>query len=464
MKKISMLAIPAVAIIASLAACNDSSTIGSSIVQDRVQVIVDSAFTVTGRSVSTEKVQSRTVSQLIGLIDAPGYGKLSSDVVMQFMPSSQLDTNLTKASDIDSLVMYMYMSTGEYVGDSIVPMGFDVYRLTKNLPSPIYSNFDPEGYYDATQPLATKIYNISNESLKLGGDTVYATGVELSVKLPRTLAVELFDAYKTHPEYYQSPSAFVNNVFKGLYVKNSFGSGRLMRTTTTLMSMYYHYYDQENDSTIYGSGNYFAVTPEVISNNDIAFQISPALQQRIDAGSQIVAAPVGMELTIKFPAVEIMNSYKSSNSSLSVLNTVSFAIPASVISNEFKFGVPNYLLMVLAKDREEFFAKNQLPDNKTSFYATYDSNTGQYTFGDMRDYINLLLEKSSVSEEDYTFNLVPVMATFESNSNSSYYYYYGTQQQTLATITPYMSAPVMSELFLDKAKIKLTYSTQSIEK
>lgn len=463
MKKISMIAIPVVALLSSLAACNETSTIGSSIVQDRVRIVVDSTFNVTGHSVSTEKVMSRTVSQLLGLIDAPGYGRLSSDVVTQFMPSVRLDSNLTKASDIDSLVMYMYMADGEYVGDSIAPMGFEVYRLTRNLPSPIFSDFNPDGYYDASAPLASKIYNISKQSLSLSGDTVYSNGVELSVKMPHALATELYDAYKAHPEYYISPSAFIDNVFKGVYVKNSFGSGRLIRTSTTMMSLFYHY--TEDDSVIYRSGNYFAVTPEVVSNNDIDYEISPALQSRIDDGAQIVAAPVGMELKVRFPAPELIASYRSGNSRLSVLNSVTFTVPAARIANDFNFGAPGYLLLVLSKDREQFFAKNQLPDSKTSFYATYDSNTGMYTFGDMRDYLVGLLEKDNVTEDDYTFNILPVSVTFDTNSSSSYYYYYyGTQQQTLSTITPYVASPVMSELFLDKAKVKLTYSTQTVEK
>lgn len=460
-----MIAIPVVALLSSMAACNESSTIGSSIVQDKVQIVVDSAFTVSGRSVSTEKVMSRTVSQLLGLIDAPGYGRLESDIVTQFMPSVRLDSNLTKASDIDSLVMFMYMAAGEYVGDSVAPMGYEVYRLTKNLPSPIFSDFNPDGYYDSTQPLASKIYNVSNRSLSLSGDTVFSTGVELSVKMPQSLAVELYDAYKAHPEYYSSPSAFIDNVFKGVYVKNSFGSGRLIRTSTTMMSLFYHYYDEENDSTIYCSGNYFAVTPEVVSNNDIAYEVSPALQARIDDGAQIVAAPVGMELKVRFPAPELMASYRSGNANLSVLNSVTFTVPATQVANDFDFGAPSYLLLVLAKDRDQFFAKNQLPDSKTSFYATYDSTTGMYTFGDMRDFLVDLLSKETVTEDDYTFNILPVSVTFDTSSSSSYYYYYyGTQQETLSTITPYVASPVMAELFLDRAQVKLTYSTQTVEK
>lgn len=37
----------------------------------------------------------------------------------------------------------MQMTNGCYTGDSVIPMGLKVYPLTKALPSPIYSNFDP---------------------------------------------------------------------------------------------------------------------------------------------------------------------------------------------------------------------------------------------------------------------------------------------------------------------------------
>lgn len=463
MKKLSVMAIPMMALIAALGACDKTSTIGSSIVQDRIGVVVDSSFTVTGYSIPIEKVQSRTVSQLLGEINAPGYGRLSSDVVMQFMPSAQLDSNLVSAADIDSMVMYMYMSAGEYVGDSIAPMGLNVYRLTQNLPSPIYSDFNPDGYYNPSAPLAKKIYNISNESLKLAGDTVFDGGVEISMKMPQDLAVELYDAYKKNPNDYLSPTSFIDNVFKGVYVKNSFGSGRLIRTSSTMMTFYYHYYDAEEDSTYYKSGNYFAVTPEVINNNDIAFEISPQLQARIDEGQQIIAAPVGMELKVRFPAPEVIASYKASQANISVLNSVSFTVPASEVTNDFGFTVPTYILLVLSKDRDTFFAKNQLPDNETSFYATYDSTTGTYSFGDMRAYFIDLLSKDTITEEDYTFNIVPVSATFETSSSSSYYsYYYGTTS-TLATLIPYMASPVMARLYLEDAKVKLTYSTQTVD-
>ena len=57
------------AAISSLAflACEEGSSIGSSIVSDQVEIVIDSAFTVTGHSVPVESVVSRSESQLLGL-------------------------------------------------------------------------------------------------------------------------------------------------------------------------------------------------------------------------------------------------------------------------------------------------------------------------------------------------------------------------------------------------------------
>ena len=172
-----------------ISSCDDNeSNIGSSIIEDRISITVDSTFTITGRSVANSAVQSRTLLQLLGRIDAAGYGALSSDVVTQFMPS-------------------------------ITPMGIEVYRLNRDLPSPIFSNFDPAGYYDPSQKIGSLIYNAStlgeSDSLK---NASYHT---ISVNLPRELAQEFFTAYKNDPSSFSSPSSFINRVFKGIYIRNS---------------------------------------------------------------------------------------------------------------------------------------------------------------------------------------------------------------------------------------------------
>lgn len=454
LKAKSLLAMAATACLA-IYSCNDTSEIGNSIVQDKIAVTVDSTFTVTGQSKLIERIQSRTTSHLLGRISAKGYGSLQSDVVTQFMPSSELSTVGTDVNDIDSLVLYMLVRSGEFVGDSLAPMGLDVYRLNKTLPSPIYSDFDPEGYYDPT-PLASTIYNVAAQS----ADTVTSAGVEIKVRMPLELGKELYGAYLRDPAAFSTPTAFADKVFKGIYIKNSFGSGRLVRVTSTLMSMYYKTHGENNDTIINKVGHYFAVTPEIITNNDIKVNVSDELMKRVDNGEALVMGPAGIETQIRFPAPEIIASYNSSASKIKVLNTVTFSVPGEKIDNSGDFAMPMYLLLVLSKEKDNFFANNSLPDNKTSFYATYSSSTGTFDFGDMRTYVQSLIDKGDITEEDYTFSIVPVSAAFETNNNN---YYYGTTSQTLSMLTPYAASPALGKLNLDKAEIKLTYSTQTVD-
>ncbi|MDE6403733.1 MAG: DUF4270 domain-containing protein, partial [Muribaculaceae bacterium] len=114
---LSALAVAAVAV----TSCDNSDEIGASIITDDISIVTVDDFTLTGKCVKNEKVQSRTTMQLIGSIDAGEYGALYSDFVTQFMPAS---TIVTEGVVVDGLTLRMAIpkSTG-YVGDTIVPMG-----------------------------------------------------------------------------------------------------------------------------------------------------------------------------------------------------------------------------------------------------------------------------------------------------------------------------------------------------
>ena len=83
MKK-SLILIGVAGALASLGSCENDSQVGQSIVQDEVKVLVDSAFSISGESVEIEKVQSRTIAQLLGRIEAKGYGMLESSIAVSY--------------------------------------------------------------------------------------------------------------------------------------------------------------------------------------------------------------------------------------------------------------------------------------------------------------------------------------------------------------------------------------------
>lgn len=456
-----MIATGVLAVSMALNGCDKSSTIGGDLVSHEVTIIVDSSFTVTGQSVRTEAVLSRTVTQLMGVIDVPEFGYMRSDVVTQFMPASAIDTTGVSTADIDSVKMVMLVNTNGFVGDSLALMGIEIYPLIKQLTTPMYSNFNPEGYYDANTLLGSTVYNLAKESLpkKLQGQSYYT----LNVDLPIELGHKFFNEYVEHPSTYASPTAF-SKFFPGVYMRNSYGSGRMTRIGNTTIQMYYHQNtvnDNGNDTTIYKTGSYFAVTPEIITNNDIELTLSDDVEQRVKGGESILLAPAGLEVEFVFPGREIISSYeKGTAGGLGVVNRLTLSLPVETIENQYDITAPSDVLMVLKKDRDSFFLENKLPDDVTSFRATLTktgANSYAYVFPNMRQYLLDLMSKETVTDEDVTFMLVPVTATEESNSD-----YYGGSSLTLTAITPYITEPKMCKIVFNNAKINFVYSIQEV--
>lgn len=455
----------AVALLAAFTACDDTtSTIGSALTSGNVEIMVDSDFTITGHAVPLTAIRPKTTEQLIGALDIPGYGILRSDFVGQFLPATELDSKYTP-ENVDSIVLTMRYARGAFIGDSLLPQAITLYQLNQPIAATIGSDFDPEDYYDHT-PLASTIFNAS--TLNESEDDQAATYRDIKIKLPDQLGRDLFQAYLDNPSNYEDGRVFAKNVFAGIYAKNTFGSGRLTNVSVCGITLHMHRIytplGETEPDTAYLNPLYYLITPEVVSTNLLQYKMSKKLEDMLAQDKTPLIAPLGADIEFEFPTPEIIKRYNAAKDGLSIVNTLSLSIPADSIETGFGVTPPPYVLMVLKKDREEFFSKNKLADNVTSFYATYNTTTNSYIFSGMRPYILEMLEKDEITPEDYTFCLVPVQVNFEDlASSSSYYsYYYGsTTSQTESEILPYLLSPVMADVKLDEAKIKFTFTLQN---
>ncbi|MBO7382657.1 MAG: DUF4270 domain-containing protein [Muribaculaceae bacterium] len=454
--KISKLAILApIAAMVAATSCEEVSPLGNSLVEDQIQIVMDSSFTATGKTVDIGNVASMTATQLLGSIDAENYGKLTSDFVAQFMPAQSLETEGVSTETIDSIKLVMTIPLEGFVGDSLTPMGLDVFKLSKQLTSPIYSDFDPTGYYSKSDLIASKVYNAtvlsrSDSIAKLKYRTV-------DVMLPRSFGQQLFQKYLDSPETYADPVTFAQ-YFPGIYVANSYGSGRIMKVAETKMQMFYRKLLKvdDKDTTIYANANYFAVTPEVLSNNNMSLTLEQNILDLEAQGKLLVVAPIGKEVELTFPTDKILEKYNELPKSVRVVNSLTFIIPAQTIANDYEIKPPAYLLMVLKSKKDEFFASRSINDDKTSFYATYDASTHSYTFSELRNYIRDMINKGTVSPEDMEFVITPVSVTTETVSGS-----YSSSTTYTTAICPYVEQPAMAILDLEKAKIKFSFTRQS---
>lgn len=462
LKKI-ILGICAIAIMMVTTSCEEDSSIGSSLKQNEVTIVEDSSFTIAGKSALSPQLDSKTITQMLGKLHVPEYGDLQCTFVTQLMPAQALSIpDSITAEDVDSIRLRFRLSNGAFTGDSLSPQRLRIYRLTKQLPADIDNNFDVTGYYDTSFPLGEKSYTASALGML---DTIFKSpSRSIWVRLPKAFALETFNAYRNHPEIFTDPNRFLE-YFPGLYVEQSFGKGLIVNITNTELVTYYHHIQKvsivENgvgvtkDSVMMDSTTLFSVSPEIISSNNIKVRFADSLRQRIDAGEPILLSPCGYNVEIDFPTKQILESLINSDYNMAVINNLVFSIPVAEIKNNYGIKPPTYLLMVKTKDLKTFFAENKVPDDVTSFWASYDSDKGIYTFTSMRQYIvDLRQSGKEITPEDYQFTIVPVSISTEETLNQSI---------VVSDCSPYIAHPSMCSLKLDEAKVKFTYSKQVIK-
>ena len=460
----------AAVLLLGLYACTDE-TIGVSITDGMSSIIEDSSFVITGHSVKNDRVQMRTSTKMLGVLQADGFGRLTAEALTSWMPVVSIDTAGTRAEWIDSCRLKLRLPyRSGFTGDSLAPMRLNVYRLNKTLPSPIYSDFDPTGYYDDSDLLASEAYSPSSGWMEVStsyvtGTSAYDTVRVISVPMPVELGRELFNTYKSDPSIFSAPKRFAS-IFPGIYITNSYGSGHVLNIKATEFDVYYHQHVQLTDTTdtIYPAKcqSYLASTPEVVSNNIIHFDIDDAITSMVNSGQAMVVAPAGYEVQVHFPIQDIIDKYRTNiGNNQSLINSLSLTLPVSVPVTEYNIQPPTYLLMVKTSKKENFINGDSLANNKDSFYAVYDAQNQQYVFSGMRDYvINIINNQGGIAtEDDFNFTITPVDVTTYSYQQS---YYTGTVT-VVTKISPMVSRPAIARLLLDKAKIKMTYSKQIVD-
>jgi len=478
MKQLPLCIGSALALLAGITACDSSDDLtmpGSALVSDQFSVVVTDTFTLNARSIPNPRVQSRTTTQLLGAIEAPAYGTLHADYVAQLFPSNSIDTT---GVALDSIKLQLVFDKGGFVGDSLAPIGFEVYPLTGMLPYPIYSNF-PEG----TDFAETGFYNPEPAADDCHGTGMF-TGAGISISdavagnkyrfayasLPKSFGQKILDAYKdpSTRNLFNNPEEFARQIFPGVYVKTTFGSGRVTRITDTRVMMYYSKSQRlaNSDGVLVDSiTRHFtyimSTAPEVVSNTNITLDMSDRITTMANAGRAVLVSPAGRDVELTFPIRNVIKAYEqSTGSSLSIVNTMTFSMPCDSITNGRGITPPTYLLMVLSKDKDKFFAANKLPDDVTSFVATLNTKTMTYDFGNMRDYLMEMIAKGdALSPEDYTFTMTPVSMVTEDSSS----YYSSASSSTLSGMSPMVAMPSMAELLPQKSKVTLTFSKQQIK-
>lgn len=451
-------------------ACDDEiSTIGSSLTQGEIEIIIDTlALEAPVKSIRGEQIDTRSTTTLVGRLQVPEYGSLTSSFVARLMCASSLNIPDTiPLSQVDSIKLLLRAPRSLVTGDSLAPQQMQVFELTKQLPADLTNQFDPTGYYDPDAPLGTRSYSLSALGMN---DSIYkkASSITIPITLPREMAQDIVRQYREDPSVFSWPSSFAE-YFPGLYVRPSFGQGAIANISSADFNIYYSYPTkvtviEDNEAVtktqmVTDSVAPFAMAPEVLSSSNITYQPSVEMEARA-ATSPVLAAPAGYNCALTFPTRTVVEKYFSNNASLTLLNNLTLSLPVDYIENDFGLTPPPYVVMVRTSELKNFFEQDQLPDDVNSFWASYSSASGSYEFTNMRGFLLPILEKgreAAMQEPDTEFTIVPVLVEQESYTDS-----YGNVQTVLVRCVPYISRPVMGALRPEDADVVLTFSYQKM--
>lgn len=140
-----------------LTSCDEHDNVGGVITPGEVTIVVDSTFTVTGRSVRVQSMDSRNGDLLLGRLYAEDFGELDAAFAGRLMPASTLSIpDSIPLEDVSGMTLRFTFDSDGFTGDTLAPQQLSVYTLTRQLPDNIDSSFDPQGYYDANKPLGDR--------------------------------------------------------------------------------------------------------------------------------------------------------------------------------------------------------------------------------------------------------------------------------------------------------------------
>lgn len=416
-----------------LASCDDTlKELGFSIQpgKDGISVGTDT-IEINAKTVMVNKIFAKTKNPVLGEYIDPIFGSIKSDYVAEFyIPEN---TKFPANAVIDSVKMNL--SFLSWVGDSLAPMRLTAYEINKTLPiSNFYTDFNPSGYYDSTQPLGSSTFSVKTSEHQHDPQS-RMTRYVMDLELP----VSLGERFLTNQDKLKDTETF-RDLFKGLYVTTTFGTGTILNVEYSLLFVHYKYPGKTtaNADTTFTGAIRLSVTPEVTQINRVQNQNNDLLTP--NDNFTYLKSPAGVNTEIVFPFSQISNMLEAQ-----ALNIATFtvqAVPETNQNEKFKLPPPSTLLLINKDSLSGFFENRRMHNNITTFYAQLDTTSYTYNFGNISTMINHYKEKNNGKLNDLTYMIIPVAATYSTSQD-----YFGQTSSTISSISNLMtpSATVISK-------------------
>lgn len=437
MKRIFSCFLLAIATLLTFTQCDDNTgSIGGSLVPENDIITAETkTFYATSNTImANDSILANTSDVYLGMYTDEESGTVfSSSFVTQFGCTEDFEFPMEGVVDDSASYTKLRLYFNEYYGDSLNAMRCEVYELDNTLQEgvPYYTNFDPEELYDVEKkPLAAKTFNVIDYNVHdtiLNSDN-YARHIE--IVLPNSIGNRFISKfYEKDAEgnivgkkYFANSEVFINDIFKGIYVKCVQGDGTILKIYRARIDVGFKRLIKSSSGALdsiqalsapFYSGKEVLQTNK-FDNNDL----KPLLDEK---EYTYIKTPAGLFTEVKLPICELVENCDTINSAKMVFTRYN----EEGGSMNSAHGT---LLMVRKADMYKFFLKNKLSDGETSYLTSFVNSSNEYVFGNIanlfkhcyREYTEGVQKDSDWETKNPDWDkvvLIPVTTTEDSNGS-----------------------------------------------
>ena len=421
----------------AMTSCDDNTDMVGNSLSNKVDkfAIITDTFLVNTRSITVDSVLSRNSYTYIGHVKDPETNTyVTSNFATEFGVSESFDgsTLLPKLDSIvskdanglvyaDSCFFNIYFNA--FKGDTLNPMKLTAHELAKPIAEgrDYYSSFSPEkeGYL-RTGPQAIvkdKVYTFQG---LITTDSVKAVSIPLNDKYVdkegneySNLGTYLMRKYYEDSENFRNSYNFINRVFPGFFVKSTSGIGTMGEVLIT--GLQFHFRAVSNDSIV-NKALRIGGTEEVMQTTNILNDKARMQKLAADNSCTYIKSPAGIYTEVTLPVDDIKRNHENDT-----ISSAKIVFTRYNSDSQGEFTVPTSILMVPKDSMFTFFEKRNLPDNVTSYVATYSSRYNTYTFNNISSLVNTLWANKGKSADWNKVVLIPVkIETSNTTSGTAY--------------------------------------------
>ena len=434
MRKIVM-ALIAIIVVAISSCTETTNLMGDSLTSNinKYEVTTDT-FDVSTKSIKVDSVLSRSVYSYIGRLKDPETGSyIVSDYMTQFHilenQANKLFPDMAdiieQGGDINPVAdsCFVRIIVNSYQGDSLAAMKLSLHELSKPVEESgtYYTNFDPvkKGYVRTGEEAIHQdvVYSMTDLTTSDSLRNVYRQkGYYETVDIPLNeeyidedgyiydnYGTYIMQMYYSHPEYFKNSKTFTRNVCPGFYLQCIDGLGVMTEVAYTQIVIYYHY--SIGDVTYIEYQNINA-SEEVLQTTHITNDQSRIDKLIADEECTYLKTPAGIYTEVTLPIETI--KYGHENDSITSARIVFNRMHDTSNFSEIILEEPTQLLMVERDSLKTFFETNSVPNNKTSYLATFNTTHKTYTYNNISTLVNHMWSRRNTTTDWNKVVLIPV--------------------------------------------------------